>query len=177
MKRTVFLDRDGVLVDDALDVMPGTAEALRVLHDAGFALVVVTNQTVVSRGLATEEDVDEVHRHLREQLPEIDAFYVCPHHPNANVEHYREECDCRKPRPGLLLRAADELGLDLPRSWMIGDRISDVAAGAAAGCRTILLRTGAHSEPPIESPDAIDPQLKADYECDTLAEAAARIAA
>lgn len=177
MKRAVFLDRDGVLVDDALDVIPGTGEALRLLHDAGFALVVVTNQTVVSRGLATEEDVDEMHRHLREQLPELDAFYVCPHHPNANIERYRAECDCRKPRPGLLLRAAEELGLDLTNSWMIGDRISDVAAGAAAGCRTILLRTGAHDEPPIEAPDSIDPELRADVECDTLAGAAARIAA
>lgn len=177
MKPAVFLDRDGVLLDDALDVMPGAPEALRALHDAGFALVVVTNQTVVSRGLATEEEVAEVHRRLREQLPELDAFYVCPHHPNADVERYRVECDCRKPRPGLLLRAADELDLDLAKSWMVGDRVSDVAAGAAAGCRTILLRTGAHDEPPIVSPDPIDPELRADAECDTLAEAVARIAA
>lgn len=177
MRPAVFLDRDGVLLDDELHVMPGVRDALQRLHSAAFALVVVTNQTIISRGVATEEEVDEAHWRLREQLPEIDAFYVCPHHPNADVDRYRIECDCRKPRPGLLLRAAEELELDLARSWMVGDRISDIAAGARAGCRTVLVRTGAHLESPIVSPDPIDPALRADREADDLPAAASAILA
>jgi D-glycero-D-manno-heptose 1,7-bisphosphate phosphatase len=178
LRPAVFLDRDGVLLEEgSARIFASVGDALRRLHNAGFELVVVTNQTVVARGLARKEDVDAVHRRLREQLPELDAFYVCPHHPNADVERYRVECDCRKPRPGLLLRAAQELDLDLARSYMIGDRISDVAAGAAAGCTTILVRTGAHLAPPIESPDPIPTELHADIECDDLAAAADRILA
>ena len=177
-RRGVLLDRDGVLVEEAGirvgDVVPvsGAAEALGRLSAAGFTLAVVTNQTVVARGLATEAEVDEVHRRLAVALgfPEL-RFFVCPHHPDADDERYRLDCDCRKPRPGLLLRAADELGLDLSRSSMVGDRISDVAAGAAAGCRTVLVRTGAHAEPPIESSEPIPAGLLADTEVDDLAAA------
>lgn len=182
--RSVFLDRDGVLIEDLLLTEPSrinlyedVPEALKMLKDAGFLLIVVTNQTVVSRGLASEEEVAELNLAVREGIaqsgaPLLDAFYVCPHHPNATVERYRKVCECRKPRPGMLLQAAREWNIDLSRSFMIGDRITDIAAGASAGCRTILLRTGAHVAPPIETVEPLDSGLSPDYACDTLTEAA-----
>lgn len=176
----VFLDRDGVLVEErglpfgdvALRLVPGAADALVRLAAAGYALAVATNQTAIARGLTTEAEVAELHRRLAARLTAEGApapvFFVCPHHPNADVKRYRIECHCRKPRPGLLLRAAAELGIDLTRSVMVGDRISDVAAGVRAGCRAVLVRSGAHLEPPIETPDPPEPGLRADAECGDL---------
>lgn len=187
-RRAVFLDRDGVLVEDAglvtrteqFQVLEGTAEALALLRAAGFALVVVTNQTVVARGLASEGQVALLHdwlgRTLRALGAGVDAFFTCPHHPQASVETYRLECACRKPRPGLLLQAAQELGLDCHRSVLVGDRGSDIAAGRAAGCRTILVTTGRHLDPPIESPDGAYDGTP-DRACATLLEAARLIVA
>jgi D-glycero-D-manno-heptose 1,7-bisphosphate phosphatase len=150
----IFLDRDGVLIEDVhylaapeqVRLVPGSAEAIAALNRAGWPVVVVTNQAGVGKGLFPVEAVGEVHAHLSALLATFGAtvagYYFCPHHPEAEVEAYRVRCDCRKPRPGMLLQAADELGLDLEQSWMIGDRVSDLEAGAAAGCRTVLVRTG-----------------------------------
>jgi D-glycero-D-manno-heptose 1,7-bisphosphate phosphatase len=186
----VFLDRDGVLIEDVgllvrendLRVLEDSARTLNALHAAGYALVIVTNQTVVSRGLATEQEVDKLNTRMLEKLrdagaPPVDAIYICPHHPNATLDRYRVDCDCRKPRPGLLLRASRELGLDLAASTMVGDRLSDVTAGMLAGCRTVLVRSGAHAEPPIESPLELDRPLEPDFVCDDLTQAAAWILA
>jgi len=161
-ERAFFLDRDGVLVEDVdlltdtsqIRVLPGVVEALRAIHEHGYLSVVVTNQTVIARGLIDEAELGRVHDHLREQLvqaggPHVSAFYVCPHHPHADVARYRVECTCRKPKPGLLERASDEMGIDLSRSFMIGDRLSDVAAGKRAGCTTALVESGAHRARPI----------------------------
>jgi D-glycero-D-manno-heptose 1,7-bisphosphate phosphatase len=182
----VFLDRDGVLLDESgflvdaaqIRIVPGAPAALARLGRAGFELVVVTNQTVVARGLASEDRVTEIHRVLAARLASeggaaISGFYVCPHHPSASVAEYRLACGCRKPRPGLLFRAAEELGLDLGRSYMVGDRITDVAAGARAGCRTALVRAGgAYLQPPIETVEPLDPDIRADHVCDDLPAAA-----
>lgn len=150
----IFLDRDGVVIEDAhhlaspaqVRLIPGAADAIAALNRAGWPVVVVTNQSGVARGLFTVGAVEAVHAHLSGQLEgygaRIEAYYYCPHLPTADVEAYRLECDCRKPKPGMLLRAAEELGLDLDRSWMVGDRASDLQAGAAAGTRTVLVRTG-----------------------------------
>lgn len=150
----IFLDRDGVLIEDAhylaspdqVRLIPGSAEAVAALNRAGWPVVVVTNQAGVARGLFPVESIAEVHAHLAALLrtfgAEIERFYYCPHHPEAEVPAYRTRCDCRKPRSGMLLRAAADLGLDLSRSWMIGDRTTDLEAGAAVGCRTVLVRTG-----------------------------------
>ena len=150
----VFLDRDGVLIEDShylgspdrVRLIRGSAEAVAALNRAGWPVVVVTNQSGVARGLFPPEAVDAVHDRLAELLrgfdARIDAFYACPHHPEAEVTAYRVECDCRKPRPGMLRAAAAELGLDLARSWVVGDRVSDLEAGAAVGARTVLVRTG-----------------------------------
>jgi D-glycero-D-manno-heptose 1,7-bisphosphate phosphatase len=98
----------------------------------------------------------------------IDGFYYCPHHPSATLPQYRTACQCRKPRPGLLLHAAREMGLDLAASYMVGDRPSDIAAGRRAGCATILVETGRHTDPPIESPDDMMADAKPDHVCPDL---------
>lgn len=149
--RAVFLDRDGVVVDDpgylsdpaALRLLPGVGEAIAALRAAGWRVVLVTNQSGVARGYFSEARLAEIHARLGELLARagaaLDAVYYCPHHPEAEVVAYRRACDCRKPAPGLLQAAARDLGLDLAECWMIGDRAADVAAGRAAGCRTILV--------------------------------------
>jgi D-glycero-D-manno-heptose 1,7-bisphosphate phosphatase len=127
-------------------LIPGAAEAVAALNRAGRAVVVVTNQAGVAKGMFTAAAVEAVHAFLAEQLAgygaRIDAFYYCPHHPEGEVSEYRTRCACRKPEPGMLRAAAAALGLDPARSWMVGDRETDLAAGAAAGCRTVLVRTG-----------------------------------
>jgi D-glycero-D-manno-heptose 1,7-bisphosphate phosphatase len=167
-RRAVFLDRDGVIVADdgeidaspRLQLLPGAAEAIAAIRGAGWRVFVVTNQPVVARGLATEADVRAAHSRLAARLADkgatIDAFYFCPHHPNATVSEYRVACACRKPRPGMLESAAKEWEIDLASSVMIGDRPSDMAAGKRAGCRAILVESGMHGAPAIESPDPFD---------------------
>lgn len=184
-RRAVFLDRDGVLVADVdllvdpadIDVLDGVPEALSALAGAGYALVMVTNQTVVARGLATELELQRIHAALTERLrsggsPKLDAIYVCLHHPNATLARYRADCECRKPRPGLLLRAARELDLDLSASTLVGDRQSDVTAGSLAGCATVLVGSGAYASEPIETTLELDKALEPDIVCADLAEAA-----
>jgi D-glycero-D-manno-heptose 1,7-bisphosphate phosphatase len=141
----VFLDRDGVInrttVRDGtsyppmsveeVEVLPGVPEALKRLADQNLLLVVVTNQPDVARGAQTREAVEAINAHLAKQLPQITAFYVC-YHDN------KDGCQCRKPGPGLLMQAAAERGIDLARSYMVGDRWSDVVAGSAVGCKTFL---------------------------------------
>ncbi|HEX4609572.1 MAG TPA: HAD family hydrolase [Urbifossiella sp.] len=150
----VFLDRDGVLIEDAhyvgspdrVRLIPGAAGAVAALNRAGWAVVVVTNQAGVAKGYFSPAAVDAVHAFLADQLAgygaRVDGYYFCPHHPEGEVAEYRTRCDCRKPEPGLLRAAAADLGLDPARSWMVGDRETDLAAGAAVGCRTVLVRTG-----------------------------------
>lgn len=154
LRPAIFLDRDGVVIEDVhylaspsqVKFVPGSADAIASLNQAGWPVVIVTNQAGVGRGLFALEAVHEVHQHLSEQLAgygaRIEAYYFCPHHPTAELPNYRVACACRKPQPGMLKQAAAELGLDLANSWMIGDRESDLEAGSAAGTRTILVRTG-----------------------------------
>jgi D-glycero-D-manno-heptose 1,7-bisphosphate phosphatase len=154
MRRAVFLDRDGTLIEEAgyldrldrLAFFPYTVDAVRVLNRAGFALVVVSNQSGIARGIVEDAFVAEAHRAISDKLEaggaRIDAYYYCPHYPTAVVEAYRRECDCRKPKPGLLRRAADDLHIDLARSFVVGDRWHDIAAGQAVGARGVLVRTG-----------------------------------
>lgn len=162
----VFLDRDGVLIVEAeylsevarVQLVPGAAAAVRRLNDAGLPVVVVTNQSGVARGYFPESRVGEVHEHIAGLLQleadaRIDRFDYCPFHPTEGVGEYRRDTDCRKPKPGMLVRTAAELGLDLERSWMVGDRRSDLEAGAAAGCRTILVQTGYGAACEVTAPD------------------------
>ena len=150
----VFLDRDGTLIEergyidriDLLALFPWTADALRLLRRAGFATVVVTNQAAIGRGIIDEAFLHEVHRELDARLAAAgaapDAYYYCPHHPDAAIERFRTTCRCRKPGPGMIEQAAADLQLDPRRSFMVGDRWLDVAAGRAAGIRALMVRTG-----------------------------------
>jgi D-glycero-D-manno-heptose 1,7-bisphosphate phosphatase len=188
MNRAVFLDRDGVLIEDVhlltradqIRVLPGVPQALATLANAGFHLVVITNQTVVARGLATEAAVDQVHQELNRRLqtadgPPVERFYVCPHHPSGSLPAYRMTCTCRKPAPGMLLQAAQDLGLQLKASFTVGDRLTDIHAGARAGTRTVLVQTGRHRDPTIETTESMDPNLQPDQICPDLLAAAAWI--
>jgi D-glycero-D-manno-heptose 1,7-bisphosphate phosphatase len=181
MSLAVFLDRDGVLVEDVdlltradqLRLLPGVPSALNVLRRAGFALVVVGNQPVVARGLVTEADIEAIHAELGKLIhaaggPAMDRYYFCPHHPKATLPAYRADCDCRKPKPGMLLRAARELNLDLRTCFMVGDRITDIIAGVRAGCRTVLVQTGKHLEKPIETSEPLDTTIEPDHVCADL---------
>jgi len=154
MTRAVFLDRDGTLIEESgyldrlerLAFFPFSVDAVRVLNRAGFAVVVITNQAGIARGIVKESFVAEAHRHIADRLEaggaRVDGFYYCPHYPEGVVEEYRKACDCRKPQPGLLRRAAGDLHLDLERSFVVGDRWHDLAAGQAVGARGVLVRTG-----------------------------------
>lgn len=153
MRRAVFIDRDGTLntereylyLIDEFEFIPGAVEAIRLLNDAGFLVVVVTNQSGVARGYYTEEDVLHLHRHIDALLvssgARVDSWQYCPHHPSGRGS-YALPCRCRKPMPGMLLEAARRFDVDLSASVMIGDKLVDVEAGRSAGCRSILVRTG-----------------------------------
>lgn len=157
MKRAVFLDRDGTINVEKeylfqtadFEFIPGSDVAITLLNKAGFIVVVVSNQAGVARGYYTEEDVYHLHNHvdqlLSEQGAKIDAWLYCPHHPNGRGS-YALPCKCRKPLPGMLLKAAEHYDIDLESSIMIGDKLIDVQAGRAAGCRSILVRTGYGAE-------------------------------
>jgi D,D-heptose 1,7-bisphosphate phosphatase len=152
--RAVFLDRDGTLIEEAgyldrferLSVFPYSIDAVRLLNRGGFAVVVVTNQAGIARGIVNESFLAETHRHITERFNagggRIDALYYCPHHPDAAIGAYRQACDCRKPGAGMLTRAAADLGISLPDSFVVGDRWHDLEAGSRVGARGILVRTG-----------------------------------
>jgi len=156
--KAIFLDKDGTLIEDVpynvdparILLAPGSREGLRLLHQMGYPLIVITNQSGIARGYFSEAALSVVEQRLRELLAEISVplggFYYCPHHPSGVVLDYAIECHCRKPQPGLLKTAARELGICLPQSWFIGDILNDVEAGRAAGCRTILIDNGNETE-------------------------------
>ena len=153
-RRAVFIDRDGTISEEVgyvnhpsrYKVFPFAAAAVRALNEAGWLAVLVTNQAGVARGYFKEELISEVHKVLVAELERggarLDAIYYCPHHPSVGEPPYRFDCDCRKPRPGLLKRAAQELGLDLSRCWMVGDRYSDTELARNAGVRSAFVLTG-----------------------------------
>ncbi|HVF67109.1 MAG TPA: HAD family hydrolase [Pyrinomonadaceae bacterium] len=154
VRRAVFMDRDGTISEEVgyvnhvsrYRVFPFAARAVRTLNESGWLAVLVTNQAGVARGYFKEELIGEVHKVLASELgrggARLDAVYYCPHHPSVGEPPYRFDCDCRKPRPGLLLRAAEDLGLDLSRCWMVGDRFSDTELARNAGARSALVLTG-----------------------------------
>ncbi|MDP6538875.1 MAG: HAD-IIIA family hydrolase [Planctomycetota bacterium] len=154
MRGAVFLDRDGTLIverdfltdPEGLCLLPGAGEAVARLNAAGWAVVVVTNQSGIARGLLDERTLSEIHERLHADLAaheaRLDGVYHCPHHPEHGLPPLRADCSCRKPLPGLLELAARELGLDCERSWCVGDAERDLLAGEALGARSILVATG-----------------------------------
>lgn len=149
-----FLDRDGTIVEQVellhdpaqMIILPGAAAAIRLLNENRIKVIVTTNQPVVARGILSVSNLEYMHTLLNQRLAvqgaHVDAFYFCPHHVNADVKEFRTECECRKPKPGMLVSAAREYSLDLGRSVMIGDTTQDVLAGQNAGVKTILVGTG-----------------------------------
>ncbi len=158
MKKAVFLDKDGTLIPDIpYNVIPekitlheSAAEGLRKLQAAGFLFIVISNQSGVARSLFEESALQSVEEKLSDLLEKIGVsltgFYYCPHHPDGSHPDYSHACDCRKPQPGMLQKAAVEQSIDLAKSWMIGDILHDVEAGNRAGCKTVLIDNGGETE-------------------------------
>ncbi|HEV7493823.1 HAD family hydrolase [Baekduia sp.] len=175
--RAVFLDRDGVLNDPVFDpadgrcesplhaadvvLADGAVEGCRLLQNAGFFLIVVSNQPGAAKGKTTLDELWAIHERVVALLAEhdilIEEWRYCHHHPEATVAELRGPCDCRKPAPGMLLDAATARGIDLPASWMVGDSDGDIEAGRRAGCRTVLIEHpgSAHRRIGIPRPDAV----------------------
>jgi D-glycero-D-manno-heptose 1,7-bisphosphate phosphatase len=157
-EKTIFLDKDGTLIENVpnnidlskVRLLDGVREGLKALHEAGFQLIIVTNQPGVALGHFSENDLMEMGSQLttlfRQAGVPLAGFYYCPHHPDGNTGPFRQSCFCRKPLPGLLLNAAREHGIDLESSWMVGDMLDDVEAGRRAGCRTALVDNGNETE-------------------------------
>ncbi len=163
MAKAVFLDRDGTIASDVpycsrvedFKILPGVPRGIRLLNEHGFKVVVITNQSGIARGYFTEQTLSLIHHKMKEDLQEhgafVDAIYFCPHHPD-------DDCECRKPKARLLLRAAQDIGIDLRLSYMIGDDARDVQAGKTAGCKTVWITAdpdNIKSKPQHESPDHI----------------------
>lgn len=165
----VFLDKDGTVIvnvpynvdPNLMELMPGVGEGLQRLHAAGFQLVMISNQAGVAYGYFPETALEAVHARVDALLEpygvRLAGFYYCPHHPLGQIEAYQCHCECRKPMPGMIQRAATELELDLGRSWFLGDILDDVEAGKGAGCRTVLVDAGS------ETLWQLSPQRTPDY--------------
>jgi len=153
-KPAVFLDRDGTIIEevgyidspDKIQVIPGADEAIKSLKDAGFKIIVISNQSGVAYGYFDENTVRLINNRVAENFASgraiIDAFYFCPHHPDFGNKHYRKDCDCRKPKPGMILQAVEEHKIDLSKSIMIGDKFTDVKTGKDLNIFSILVLTG-----------------------------------
>jgi D-glycero-D-manno-heptose 1,7-bisphosphate phosphatase len=182
--KAVFVDRDGTLNVNTgyvgrpalVALVPRAGEGLRILNGAGYGIVVVSNQSGIARGYFSEADADEVDVRLRELLTQVGAqvlaIYRCPHWPADERPAHVPECDCRKPKPGMLLRAAADHDIDLASSWMVGDRLLDMQAGRAAGCRCVLVPGVPPHEPPEDTSGAVP-----DYRAHDLVDAAHHIIA
>ncbi len=181
--KAVFLDRDGTIVEergyitvpDDVALIPGAAEGIAALRAAGWKVLVVSNQGAVAKGLLTEDDLSQINLRMVALLAaagaQVDGVYCCPHHPDGTEPEYAIDCDCRKPRPGLLEQAARDHDLDLPECVMVGDTARDLEAGRAAGvASTVLVLTG-------HGPKTIGEEHGADHVAKDLAEAARWIAA
>ena len=175
--KAIFLDRDDTLIDDPgyindpdqLRLLDDVPQALVELRAMGYKLIVVSNQSAVARGIVTEQVLSQIHERLKQLLAQhgahLDRIYYCPYHTEGIIEKYRKESDWRKPNPGMLLAASEEMDIDLARSWMIGDGNRDVQAGVQAGCKTILLDNSTHTQ----RPQAGDP--RPDYRAVNMREA------
>jgi D-glycero-D-manno-heptose 1,7-bisphosphate phosphatase len=158
MNKAVFLDKDGTLIIDVpynvdpslIKLEKGVGPALRLLKQAGYLLIVISNQSGVAHGYFREEDLALVSERLQAELKNenvsFDGFFYCPHHPEGKIVQYAISCDCRKPQAGMILRAAEQFNIDLNSSWMVGDILNDIEAGNMAGCSTILINNGNETE-------------------------------
>lgn len=158
MNKAIFIDKDGTLIPDIpynadpekITLENNGVEGLKQLQDSGYLLIIISNQAGVAKGFFEENRLLVVENRIRNLLSgqgiHLDGFYYCPHHPEGKLEKYRLNCSCRKPAPGMLLKAANELNINLSQSWMIGDILNDMEAGYKAGCKTILIDNGNETE-------------------------------
>jgi D,D-heptose 1,7-bisphosphate phosphatase len=158
LPKAVFVEKDGILIENlpcnmdpaCIKLSESTLSSLHLLHDAGYLIVLVSNQAGIAHGRYKEDDLLPVEAHLQQELAKagipLAGFYYCPHHPDGKLSRYTTACFCRMPSPGLLFRAARELGLNLAKSWIIGDILNDIEAGRRADCRTILINNGNETE-------------------------------
>jgi len=178
VNKAVFLDRDGTIARDVhycrrpedFEILPSVPEAIKLLNENSFKVVVITNQSGIARGYFTEETLAQIHQKMKDELAKygarVDAIYYCPHHPD-------DGCQCRKPKTALFLKAAEEHNIALKNSYMVGDQQMDIDAGKALGCKTALVTTG--PQPPVPSPQSVNlnPELQMpDYTARNLLEAA-----
>jgi len=174
VNKAVFLDRDGTIVEDVgymnnprqIQFIPGSIDAIKKLNEAGYKVVVITNQAGIARGLITEDMLQTIDKTLHKWIlnggAHLDGIYYCPHHPEHGVHPYKQDCECRKPHPGLIKRAHRDLDIDLSQSFMVGDKATDIQAGRRAGTKTILVESGrGEGEKPRlkEKPDYIAKNL------------------
>ena len=186
MKKAVFLDRDGTILDElgyltpdsTIHIYPYSIDAIRLLARGGYAVVIITNQGGIGLGLYDHAFVDRTHKGLADQFAaggaSVDGWYYCPHHPEAVVPEFKQVCECRKPAIGLVTAAARDLDLDLHASWIVGDQWRDIEVGHRTGARSVLVRTGYGRRLETNWPDDIAP---ATLVADNVMAAAARILA
>jgi D-glycero-D-manno-heptose 1,7-bisphosphate phosphatase len=180
----VFLDRDGTLIEEVgyldrlerLKLFPDSAKAIRLINSSGMKAVVATNQSGVARGYFTEAVVEMLHHHLQNLLQaegaQIDRFYYCPHHPTEGLGSYRTLCACRKPEAGMIRQAAEEMNLDLSRSYLIGDMPTDIEAASKAGIKSVLIRNnGSPGHPPEIIPQGRNSRSEPDWVAASLLDA------
>jgi len=151
VNKAIFVDKDGTLIVDIpyntdpslIQFQEGALKSLKILQDRGYLIIIVSNQSGLSKGYFKEEDLECVKNAIEQRLlnanVKLSGFYFCPHHPEGTILRYAQRCDCRKPLPGMLLKAAQDFDIDLTRSWMIGNTVTDIEAGKRAGCFTILI--------------------------------------
>lgn len=154
MNKAVFIDRDGTIVEDVgymsspdqIKFIDGSIEAIKMLNESGYKVVIISNQAGVARGILTESALQTIDKTIKKNILNggayIDANYYCPHHPEHGTNHYKRECDCRKPNPGMIKKAEKDLSIDLSESFMIGDKAIDLESGWKAGTKAILVLTG-----------------------------------
>lgn len=177
-RKAVFLDRDGTIIRHIdlmrrisdIKILPRAVESVKKINELGFLVIVITNQPVVARGLAIPKEIDAIHAVLIDKFKrkgaKVDAVYFCPHHPNADVKKYRLSCRCRKPEPGMILKAIKRYKINPQKSYMVGDAMIDVVAGKKAKLKTILVKTG-----PGHALDRKFGHIKPDYSVKNIAQA------
>lgn len=184
LNKAVFIDRDGTLIEDRgyicdfdqVEIFPFSFEAVKVINENGFKVIVITNQSSIARGICTEYQVQKLHNKMEELFRSkraiINAFYYCPFYEHGVIEKYKKRDECRKPLPGMILKAAKDLNIDLSESFMIGDNIKDVIAGRKADCKTILVKTGNWSK---TKKDLKLSKIKPDFISDNVLKASIKV--
>ncbi len=184
LNKAIFIDRDGTLIEDRgyicdfsqVNIFPFSFEAVKVINENGFKVIVITNQSSIARGICTEHQVKKLHNKMEELFRSkraiINAFYYCPFYEHGVIEKYKKRDECRKPLPGMILKAAKDLNIDLSESFMIGDNMKDVIAGCKADCKTILVKTGNWSK---TKKDLKLSKIKPDFISDNVLKASMKV--